>query len=412
MMTDDAKAILLLAGRFGGNSDAAPLSLAEYNRIASALHTNKLRPADLLTTDRLTALVGDAGLEDGRVSCLLQRGMELGLAVENWNSKGIWVLCRSDEDYPTRLRKKLNSLAPPILFGAGERSLLSGGGLAIVGSRNVDADGEEFTDKVASWCARNDVSVVSGGARGVDQFAMKSAVTSGGRVIGILADQLLKATLASAAREGIYEGRMLLISPYHPEARFNVGHAMSRNKLIYAMADAGLVVSTDYKKGGTWAGAEEELKRSGKVLVRITECSPAANAKLLNIGATRFPIDWMNQSPLDVISGCEPARANADQQELGFESNGKQETPTISKNDEQQGKNGATPTRSMTIYETVLPVILTRLETEMTLKDLAKELDVNMSQLKTWIERATNENVIEKRSRPVRYIRKATVEVS
>jgi len=30
---------------------------------------------------------------------------------------------------------------------------------------------------------------------------------------------------------------------------------MGRNKLIYAMADYGLVVSADCEKGGTWAGA-------------------------------------------------------------------------------------------------------------------------------------------------------------
>jgi predicted Rossmann fold nucleotide-binding protein DprA/Smf involved in DNA uptake len=29
---------------------------------------------------------------------------------------------------------------------------------------------------------------------------------------------------------------------------------MGRNKLIYAMADYGLVVSAEHKKGGTWAG--------------------------------------------------------------------------------------------------------------------------------------------------------------
>ena len=57
------------------------------------------------------------------------------------------------------------------------------------------------------------------------------------------------------------DGRLALVSPYDPAAGFNVGHAMGRNKLIYALADAALVVSSDYQKGGTWTGAVEQLKR-------------------------------------------------------------------------------------------------------------------------------------------------------
>lgn len=46
---------------------------------------------------------------------------------------------------------------------------------------------------------------------------------------------------------------------------------MGRNKLIYGMSDYGLVVSAEYKKGGTWAGAAEELKRENAlpVFVRV-----------------------------------------------------------------------------------------------------------------------------------------------
>lgn len=39
--------------------------------------------------------------------------------------------------------------------------------------------------------------------------------------------------------------QLVLISPYDPSAGFNVGHAMQRNKLIYALADASLVVNAD-----------------------------------------------------------------------------------------------------------------------------------------------------------------------
>ena len=62
-------------------------------------------------------------------------------------------------------------------------------------------------------------------------------------------------------REVLMGGRLVLVSPYDPLAGFHVGHAMQRNKLIYALADAALVVSSSYQKGGTWAGAVEQLEK-------------------------------------------------------------------------------------------------------------------------------------------------------
>jgi predicted Rossmann fold nucleotide-binding protein DprA/Smf involved in DNA uptake len=133
--------------------------------------------------------------------------------------------------------------------------------------------------------------VVSGGARGVDQFSMTAALDAGGTTIGALADSLLKKSLERNARKAIAEGRLLLISACHPNARFTVGTAMGRNKLIYAMADYGLVVSAEHKKGGTWAGADEELKRehSIPVFVRQGEGVPLGNSKLLGFGAVPWP---------------------------------------------------------------------------------------------------------------------------
>jgi predicted Rossmann fold nucleotide-binding protein DprA/Smf involved in DNA uptake len=120
---------------------------------------------------------------------------------------------------------------------------------------------------------------------------MGAALEAGGITIGILAENLLKKSVERTARYAISDGRLLLISPCHPDAHFTVGTAMSRNKLIYAMADYGLVVSAEHKKGGTWAGAEEELKRetSRPVFVRVENRVAKGNIKLIDIGAVAWP---------------------------------------------------------------------------------------------------------------------------
>jgi len=292
MMSNDAKAIVLLCGRLGTGDDVVPLRQAEYTSLVRWLLNNGMRPADLLEPSNVAPAAIGSGVYEQRLAILLKRGVQLGFAVEKWNRSNIWVVCRSDLDYPTRYKSHLKDKAPPILFGVGDRSLLQGGGLAIVGSRNIDAEAEAFTLEAAEWCARGGLPVVSGGARGVDQIAMKAALDAGGCVVGVLAQNLLKMSVARDARKAIADDRLLLISPYHPEARFTVGTAMGRNKFIYALADYGLVISAEHKKGGTWAGATEELKRKpGRtVFVRMAGSVPTGNGKLLDLGAVQFPL--------------------------------------------------------------------------------------------------------------------------
>ena len=286
-LTEDTKAILLLCGVFGISRPEKPLSTSEYNKLVNWLRGVGKRPKDLLQAEAIAEASMGSDIDKQRLETLLDRGTHLAFAVEEWQRNGIWIISRSDDDYPKRYRQHLKEKAPPLLFGVGKRSLLSGGGLSIVGSRNVDHVGEDFTREVAKLCADNGMPVVSGGARGVDQIAMDTALEAGGETIGILAENLLKKSVERNARQAIADERLLLLSQYHPKSSFHVGNAMARNKLIYAMSDYSLIVSADYKKGGTWAGAEEELNRenSRSVFVRIGNDVPEGNAELQKLGA-------------------------------------------------------------------------------------------------------------------------------
>jgi hypothetical protein len=57
------------------------------------------------------------------------------------------------------------------------------------------------------------------------------------------------------------EERLTLVSPFNPEAAFDVGNAMARNRYIYCLADAAVVVTTSEGQGGTWNGAIQNLKQ-------------------------------------------------------------------------------------------------------------------------------------------------------
>ncbi len=262
-LSANTKAILLLTaplivGR--GKSPAAPLSPGEYRLFARRLRNLQRQPADLLDpgTRNVWKECGTK-LDSARLERLLKRGFLLSQAIDRWRTRAIWVMSRADAGYPNRLKTRLRDRAPAVLYGCGDASILDTGGLAVVGSRNVDATLLKYTEDVGRLAATSTRTLVSGGARGVDQAAMRGALKSDGRAVAILANGLASAVMRRDHREALIDRRLVLVSPYDPAARFHVGHAMQRNKLIYALSDTALVVNSDYKKGGTWTGAVEQL---------------------------------------------------------------------------------------------------------------------------------------------------------
>ncbi|MCX5769349.1 MAG: DNA-processing protein DprA [Candidatus Hydrogenedentes bacterium] len=244
--------------------DPMPLTPTEYGRLAQWLEQCEI-PIDALVTsgnpDGLLKGLSDTAVTVQRVLDLLGRSAALGLALEKWQRAGLWVITRLDEDYPARLIQRLNAGAPPVLFGCGNRQLLGGRGIAVVGSREADADDLAFTFKLGGNIANQGYSVISGGARGVDETAMRGALEQGGTVVGVLADSLLRAATSAKYRHGLMINDLALVSPCNPEAGFEVGNAMARNKYIYCLADAAVVVAATREKGGTWNGAIENLKQ-------------------------------------------------------------------------------------------------------------------------------------------------------
>ena len=167
----------------------------------------------------------------------------------------------------------------------------------MVGSRNAEAEDLAYSALLGSMAAQHDYSIVSGGARGVDEAAMFGALLSGGKAIGVIADGLMSARLSEKYRDHLMDDSLVLISPYSPEARFNAGNAMRRNKFIYCLSSAAFVVHSDKGKGGTWRGALENLKgRWVRLWVRENSDPATGNIYLEKQGATRVPrqIDELN----------------------------------------------------------------------------------------------------------------------
>ena len=423
VLLPDTQAILLLCASFGQHRQTAPqpLTLSEYNDLTSWLKENHLRPADLLTSsgkDRLQEVAGFK-LNSQRLIALLERGVMLGLAVESWTSKGIWILGRSDAEYPQYLKARLRHLAPAILYGVGNIELLALGGLAVVGSRDVDDEGIDYTQKVVQTCAEQSIQIISGGARGVDRAAMLGVLEVGGTAVGVLADSLTKAAVAGNYRPSIREGRLTLVSTYDPDAGFSVGNAMGRNKYIYALADCALVVSSSLAKGGTWAGAVEALEqiKDVPVFVRVQGSIPEGNRQLASKGAKPFPKepwDGLLKTLLDLAThangvstdalNIEPTTTNTAASSIDAEKPLEVELHSEVEMTVAKGPshNPATTPYEFAqfcpkdIYEAVMPLILEKLEQPKDAKSLAECLNVRLGQMQDWLKRAVTESKVRK----------------
>ena len=416
-MSLDTKAILLLCGTFGKDhpNDVKPLSITEYNEVAQWLYSNQFRPADLFQVELINQILDfkKTDLSKDRISKLMGRGAAMAFALEKWTNSGLWVLSRSDSDYPELLRKRLGKLAPPLLYGAGNKAILSKGGLAVIGSRKIDESALQFTQEIAKSCAADDTQVISGGAKGVDREAMITALNEGGHVIGVLSNNVDKEAVSGKYREALRDRRLALISPYFPSARFTVGNAMGRNKYIYALSYWALVISSSLENGGTWAGSTENIRKKWVPLfVRYNEKAPEGNKRLLDMGGIAIDESWANdglsiEDWLNMVSQRSYTVSKEEKQfpfssaigeldEPRYEEEVEYKKPEeLPEGDERQDDD---------IFNIVWPKIYDASKEPLTEKELAKRLDIVPSQARAWLKRALEEKKVKKLTRPVRYI--------
>ena len=451
LLSPNTQAILLLTaplitGRAG--PPAKLLSPGEYKRLARLLREMKREPADLLTDDG-GALVQSCRVivEETRMKRLLGRGFLLTQAVERWQSRAINVMSRADHEYPRRLKTRLREDAPAILYACGNIQLLESGGLAVVGSRDADETLVEYAVDIGERAARAFITVVSGGAKGIDRAAMRGVLEAGGNAIGVLSDSLEKAAMNRENRNMLIDDRLVLVSPFDPNAGFNVGNAMRRNKLIYALADASLVVSSDLDKGGTWSGAVEQLEnlRYVPIYVRSSGALSRGLTALQKKGARPWPnphdtpafralldqarstfsstttgalslfeeessarfnhvLPGRRQATVDSISAKESSLTQPIREKpLNFTVG--EPSASLSRRDANQdlAQFHAQVLPSDAVFEAVHKAIRQILAIPMKETDVALALGVTTPQAKKWLHRMVAEGTVERLNKPVRY---------
>ena len=120
----------------------------------------------------------------GEAPAILRAGKQQLLQVRGIGEFGCHVITQEDAEYPELLRQIYDP--PIVLYVKGTLTAQDKNAIALVGSRQTTSYGTETARKFAYQLAYIGVTVVSGGARGIDTAAHQGALAAKGRTIAVL----------------------------------------------------------------------------------------------------------------------------------------------------------------------------------------------------------------------------------
>jgi DNA processing protein len=141
-------------------------------------------PDAVLTADEpsLRAIPGVSA----RLAAAIHGHRSMEAADKEWQAaenKGFRIITQADGHYPALLTQIPDP--PPVLY---VRGILPTNGLAVavVGSRHATEYGIDTTRRLCMDLAKQDVTIISGMARGVDSAAHAGAIAAGGKTVAVL----------------------------------------------------------------------------------------------------------------------------------------------------------------------------------------------------------------------------------
>lgn len=261
---------------------------------------NSLEEVDpqILITTPLDKCIEIPLKQKNRISKLMSRQAALNDLAVRLKRYNIQIITFYNHGYPTKLLNILSCRAPPVLFVHGNLDLFNTESISVTGVRKTNTVLESYAEIVGMQCAKENITLVSGCARGTDRKAMQAVLKNGGSSIGIVPDKLHQHIRNSSYASYLENGSCLLCTPYHPFAGFTAGKALGRNKLIYCLGKIGIVIAATEGKGGTWHGAVEVLENNwARIYAHSGFGCLKGNEKLLERGA--FPINLASLNNTD-----------------------------------------------------------------------------------------------------------------
>ena len=260
-----------------------------------------------------------AGLDSKVVSAVVEARPSIDPRAEadRLEQVGVRALTLRDKAYPARLRETYDP--PPVLYVRGTLTGADQRSITVVGTRHVTSYGREVTRMLTEELARNDLTIVSGLALGVDAVAHKAALDAQGRTIAVLACGLdMVYPMSHRALAGRIRESGALISDYPLGTKPKPEYFPRRNRILAGLTLGTIVVEAPERSGAlittTYALNEnrEVFAAPGSVL---SPASAGTNRLIQEGGAklVRNAADVLEELNLTVparqlpLPGAEPA---------------------------------------------------------------------------------------------------------
>jgi DNA processing protein len=199
-------------------------------------------------------LLNVPGIGKGTIESLVpsrEAALEAALVQVAQLGEDLTIVTYYDDRYPESL--KMTYAPPPLLYVRGNAELLLDQKLiAIVGSRKTTDYGRRAAKELAEGFAKENVTVVSGFAKGIDTAAHQATIEAGGRTIAVLGsgvDVIYPATNKQLAEIFLESGRGIIVSELplgtSPEAR----NFPWRNRIVSGLSKATIVVESEIQGG-------------------------------------------------------------------------------------------------------------------------------------------------------------------
>lgn len=178
--------------------------------------------------------------------------------IYDYAEAGIECVSFNDVRYPQILK---DSTKPPaILYCKGNIDLLNTNCIATIGTRENTQIGEKITKKTVDFLVENNLTIVSGLAKGIDAISHKVALDNGGNTIAILPliDKIYPSENKKLAQD-ILDNNGLLIAEVKPNTNFHSGQLVKRDRIQSGLSKAVFVIETS-KDGGSMHATNDALK--------------------------------------------------------------------------------------------------------------------------------------------------------
>jgi len=191
-----------------------------------------------------------AGLDTGSIESIINSrpGISLDEEVERLERYGIKVLTWNDPLFPARLKEIYDT--PPLIYIRGALAPEDEWSIAVVGTRRATVYGKQITERLVADLVHNQITIVSGLARGIDSVAHRTALEKGGRTIAILAcglDLVYPAENVKMAQAVIEQGA--LISEYPLGTKPKADHFPRRNRIMAGLSLGVVITEADEISG-------------------------------------------------------------------------------------------------------------------------------------------------------------------